>query len=286
MDTRTTITLLVLLLGFLARAGLAQEVAKPAPEPRLRMTVRADAEAVTPGSRFTLALSCKVDAGWHTYWPGLNDTGAPATIRLGLPAGWAAQPALWPAPTRSVAEGDLLDHVLEGEFAVLYDVQVPADAPADGSYTLKVDAEWLVCKSVCVMETTSGSLPMRVETKRRENAPGVQLVKEARSRLPVNTLPPELRTTVRDNVLEITWKGATELTFAPVLNDISYPHLATEGEAKGESLRLNLSAPSPLSTPSPRVEGVITVHFGKDGPARSFWLSIPLAPPPDTKSPK
>jgi len=104
-----------------------------------------------PGEEWTLALRFDPSAPeWHGYWKNPGDAGQGLRLELDLPDGWAQGEALYPAPKRLLI-GDLMNHIYEGEYAVLIPVQVPADAVIDGVPSLNGYVEFLACTDrVCV----------------------------------------------------------------------------------------------------------------------------------------
>ncbi len=248
-------------------------------QPRIAMSVIADRAAVKPGGSFTLLLRCAVAKSWHTYWPGINDTGAPPTIDLSLPKGWTSDPPRWPPPTRHVSGGDLLDHVLDREFGVLIAVHAPVDARADVTHTIRVGVDWLVCDRVCLMQQTKGALTIRTSTIEQVNTVGLEQVDSARARLPAPFHPPATAA-ITDRVLRIQWPGATRLSFYPADTGATYFNLIRNGSRRGDSLAISFDAGDARS-----IEGVVDATWLDTGTTHteqvtiSMPLSVSTAPP-------
>jgi len=146
------------LLASLALAGAAQ-AQDEAPNTRERpfygdenIAVELLADGLpTPGEEWTLALKFNPSAPeWHGYWKNPGDAGQGLRLELDLPDGWSMGEALYPVPKRLLI-GDLMNHIYEGEYAVLVPVQVPADAALDGVPSLSGYVEFLACTDrVCV----------------------------------------------------------------------------------------------------------------------------------------
>ncbi|MEL6486989.1 MAG: protein-disulfide reductase DsbD domain-containing protein, partial [Pseudomonadota bacterium] len=103
------------------------------------------------GAEWMLALSFSPSAPeWHGYWKNPGDAGQGLRLELDLPEGWEMGEALYPVPDRLLI-GDLMNHIYEGDYAVLVPVQVPADAAIEGVPALNGYVEYLACTDrVCV----------------------------------------------------------------------------------------------------------------------------------------
>lgn len=106
--------------------------------------------ALRPGETNFLGLLFTIDAGWHIYWDGVNESGIPPRAEWDAPAGAEVGPFILPVPTRYVGPGDLLDHVYEDEVLLIVPVEVPADASPGSLLTFRAGVEWLVCKEMCL----------------------------------------------------------------------------------------------------------------------------------------
>ena len=104
-----------------------------------------------PGEEWTLALTFSPSAPeWHGYWKNPGDAGQGLRLSLDLPEGWEMGEALYPVPQRLLI-GKLMNHIYEGEYAVLVPVSVPADAEIEGIPSLLGYVEFLACTDrVCV----------------------------------------------------------------------------------------------------------------------------------------
>ena len=78
-----------------------------------------------PGETLTLALRFTPEPGWHGYWSNPGDAGYGMRLAWHLPEGWKAGEPLYPVPHKLLIAG-LMNHVYEGEYAVLVPIEVPA----------------------------------------------------------------------------------------------------------------------------------------------------------------
>ncbi|MEO7551698.1 MAG: protein-disulfide reductase DsbD domain-containing protein [Croceibacterium sp.] len=119
---------------------------------------------VRPGTTLTLALHFTPQPGWHGYWSNPGDAGLGMRLAWRLPAGWTAGEPLYPVPHKLLI-ANLMNHVYEGEYAVLVPISVPAGAAVANLAPIEVKGDWLVCTDqICVPETTSLSLRVGGQT--------------------------------------------------------------------------------------------------------------------------
>ena len=104
-----------------------------------------------PGEEWMLALRFTPSADeWHGYWSNPGDAGLGMQVQLDLPEGWQMGDAQYPLPKRLLI-GDLMNHIYEGQYAVLVPVMVPEDANVEGVSNVTGFAEYLACTDeVCV----------------------------------------------------------------------------------------------------------------------------------------
>jgi thiol:disulfide interchange protein DsbD len=232
-------------LAALAAAIPATGAAQPDPpdnpaEPRLI----AEFDGLVPGRTNTIAVAFDIDRGWHTYWPGQNDTGMAPLVELDLPAGFTAGEILWPAPHRHVSPGGILDHVHEGDEAtLLIPLDVPAGLEPGSEVPISADLEWLVCREACILGSDTLTRTFTILDPDRPPRPGegADRIADARRRLPA-PLPDD----ATDVSLE--WKGGAlvvtperpveSISFSPDENSAPIADLIDAGRSEGEPLRL------------------------------------------------
>jgi DsbC/DsbD-like thiol-disulfide interchange protein/cytochrome c biogenesis protein CcdA len=115
----------------------------------------------TPGRIVDLALHFRPAPGWHGYWINPGDAGYGMSLKWRFPPGWRAGGPLYPVP-QTLVIGGLMNHVYEGDYAVIVPVSVPAGL-AEGTVPVEVEAEWLACTDkICVPERAVLSLRIQV----------------------------------------------------------------------------------------------------------------------------
>ena len=146
------IKLLLAWLALLALAPFAPAQAQQVTGTNIRASLVADGPPLQ-GRTWTVAMRFvpKSDA-WHGYWKNPGDAGVGMVLKWRLPAGWQAGEPLYPVPKRLEISG-LMNHVFEGEYAVLVPIAVPAGAAMANAGAIEVQADYLACTDrICVPE--------------------------------------------------------------------------------------------------------------------------------------
>ncbi len=115
--------------------------------------------APVAGETLTVALHFRPAPGWHGYWSNPGDAGLGMRLDWHLPQGWQAGEPQYPVPQQLMLAG-LMNHVFEGEYAVLVPITVPAGTSTNGP-PITLSANWLACTDqICVPE--QAELTLRV----------------------------------------------------------------------------------------------------------------------------
>jgi thiol:disulfide interchange protein DsbD len=140
-----------------AAAASAPGAVVVTPQVRAELVAHAP-EGLTPGKAVTLGLKIEHQPHWHTYWQNPGDSGLPTTLEWTLPAGVQAGDIQWPTP-KKLPIGPLLNYGYEDTLLLPVAVTLPAGFNAE-ALDVKLHAEWLVCKDVCIPE--SGDFALRL----------------------------------------------------------------------------------------------------------------------------
>ncbi|EDL48632.1 protein-disulfide reductase DsbD [Erythrobacter sp. SD-21] len=146
---RGTLRLLLALLALVLPASLAAQEVRFGDE-NIAVELRADGPPV-PGETWMLALHFNPSSlEWHGYWSNPGDAGQGMNLALDLPEGWEAGEPLYPVPQRLVISG-LMNHIYEGEYAVLVPVEVPLQAAVANIAPITGYVSYLACTDrICV----------------------------------------------------------------------------------------------------------------------------------------
>jgi DsbC/DsbD-like thiol-disulfide interchange protein len=254
---------------FLGGIALAQPLPDPRSEEEL-VTVRAFLEhsGAVPGGTVWVGFRLDIKDGWHTYWPGQNDTGYGSDIKPIDPSGLEFGPAQWPAPHRYTLPGDILDHIHEDRVTALVPVTVPVDAVLGTSYEVRFEVSWLVCQEVCIPGDTVVSVNIPVVASPTPNGgEAAEAIQAARSRIPEPAVAgKDLLNLTRDGAaVTVRVRGANGLAFYPDADSARVEGLLASGTTKTDTLVLTLSGTDQV------LSGVLEV-FSRDGRSRLFQV--------------
>lgn len=143
---------------------------------------------VTPGDATWLALSLDMPKDWHTYWLNPGDTGMPVSVTLDAAEGITLGPIHWPAPERIEIAG-LVNYGYHGNLLLLLPLEL-SEHVVPGNTPLRVTANWLVCKDICIPESADFTLNLPVQTDVADALP-------PRFKVALDALPAMLKTTAR-----------------------------------------------------------------------------------------
>ena len=108
-----------------------------------------------------LALHMRPEKGWHGYWLNPGDAGKGMTLEWSLPPGATAGTPHYPVPETLLVSG-LMNHVYNGDHAVLVPIRLPSGAAAGPAVPVSVTAQWLACtEALCVPEEAALSVTLR-----------------------------------------------------------------------------------------------------------------------------
>lgn len=223
--------------------------AKKDPE-HARPRLVCEAETLAPGKTAWFGVAFDIDPDWHLYWNGQNDSGFPVKLETTVPTGYKAGQVLWPAPVRHVSPGDLLDHVYEKRVTLLLPVQVPATAQSGSKAEVKVNADWLVCKSACLPGSAELAISVPVDATKGEPAKSkdAPLFAEARGLLPKDD-PGQgaFQAQWNDGRLTIRSLKDKEIAFYPGADSAPLAKLLKEGQSKDGKLELRPEKPGKVT---------------------------------------
>jgi len=206
-------------------AGVAGTGGAVVGTPQVRAELVAHApEGVAAGRPLRLGLLIEHAPHWHTYWKNPGDSGLPTTLAFTLPGGFVAGDIRWPTPAR-LPIGPLMNFGYEGRVLLPVDVQVPASFTGD-TLAVKLRADWLVCKDVCIPEGGDFALQLPARAATAAHAPAFA---QADAAAPQAAAGAEARAEPKDGALHVrvaglpqAWRGLALQLFpetAGVLNN-------------------------------------------------------------------
>jgi thiol:disulfide interchange protein DsbD len=119
-------------------------------------------EGIAPGKPVWLGLAIEHQPHWHTYWKNPGDSGLPTTLTWTLPAGAAAGEIAWPTPKR-LPVGPLVNYGYEDKLLLPVPLTVGPEFKG-ATLDVKLAAQWLVCKDVCIPQQGEFALKLPVQS--------------------------------------------------------------------------------------------------------------------------
>ncbi len=213
-------------------------------------------EGVGAGKSLWLGLKIEHQPHWHTYWKNPGDSGLPTTLQWTLPAGVQAADIQWPTPKR-LPIGPLMNYGYEDTLLLPVAVTVPADFDAD-ALEVKLRADWLVCKEVCIPE--GGDFVLKLPARAATAVHGA-LFEATQRAVPAALTPAQANAEVRDGALVLriaglpaAWQGKP-IAFFPetpgVINNAAKVPGQWQGDVWSASVPLDPQrSESPASMPA------------------------------------
>jgi thiol:disulfide interchange protein/DsbC/DsbD-like thiol-disulfide interchange protein len=273
----------MLKLGFVLFAALAalsawaQTPSHTVTTPQVRAELVAHApEGVTPGKPLWLGLKIEHQPHWHTYWKNPGDSGLPTVLDFKLPSGVQAGAIEWPTPSR-LPIGPLMNYGYEGTLLLPVAVTVPAGFNAP-SLDVKLRADWLVCKDVCIPE--GGDFVLRVPAQAATSGHAA-LFAAARAALPEQVAGAKASAAVQNGQLVVSvtglpaaWQGQT-LRFFPEVAGVIQNAAAPAAEWRDG----NWTAKVPLDAQRSESPTRITTVLARDGVAAGLLVQVDVTTP-------
>jgi thiol:disulfide interchange protein DsbD len=277
-----------LLLAALPLAALANPAVVTTPQVRAELVAHAP-EGVAAGKPLMLGLKIEHQPHWHTYWKNPGDSGLPTTLAWTLPSGFVPGAIEWPTPQK-LPIGPLMNYGYEGTVLLPVAVPVPADFAGD-RLAVKLRADWLVCKDLCIPEGGDFALELPARASTGAHA---ALFAQTRAALPQPAAAAEASAEVQGDALVVrigglpaAWQGKA-LAFFPeiggVLNNAAKPQATWQGGVWQASLALDpqrsegpATLPAVLTAPGQPAGLVVGVKVATPWPAVS---STPAPLPP------
>ena len=276
MDFRTSVAALAFLL-----MGMSLSSAQPPGTGPVRASLVPEVVSFESGKPFWVALSLKVETGWHIYWRNPGDTGLPTTVEWQLPPGWKAGEIQWPYP-EAFEFGGLINLGYEGEAVLLVRLTPPSGLKNGDVASLRAKVEWLVCKESCVPGEAQlvSDIPLKAGGAQMSSEHRA-LFEHARSRLPLATSDWRVQATagegnLRIHLAEPAWhrsrlEGVTFFPYEPSLIQYAPPQMLEKVE---DGYRLTVALDTTHKGTISEVRGVVVAKSGwmKTGSSRALEI--------------
>lgn len=142
--------LLPIISLLLLAAPLAQAQEAMPQSPIVHATLAIDAPLVKRNQPIQAGVTFTIPPHWHIYWQNPGDSGIPTTLAWTLPDGLTAGDIAWPLPERLDMQG-LVNYGYSNAVTLPVTLMPSRD---DVAGEVHVKANWLVCKDICIPEST------------------------------------------------------------------------------------------------------------------------------------
>ena len=137
-----------LTIGTLLSSANAQD--KSSQDQHIEMHASTEFAQIHPGDSGLLAITLIIDEDWHTYWPGVSDSGFGINLEITPPVSVTLDEPIWPTPARHLMPGEILDHIYEGTTTIIVPFTLDDDAKPSDSIRFEINADYLVCEQICL----------------------------------------------------------------------------------------------------------------------------------------
>lgn len=195
-----------------------------------------------PNDNFIIAVDLTVNEGWHTYWPGINDTGYGVSITFDPIKGVTFGEPYFPTPTRYLAPGNILDHIYQGTFRVLVPVSLSGELVSSTEFTINARIDALVCETICIPQTTDASIDLLVTDYAVYSNEDIVQAYNNRAQAPTNANVTWIFSSDPNDPepgVLLAIKGATHYQFFPDAHCTNLANLIEQGDTQSKALRLD-----------------------------------------------
>jgi thiol:disulfide interchange protein DsbD len=131
----------------------------------------ADADAIAPGQRFTLAVALTIAPGYHIYWLNPGESGLATQVSFRLPERVATGAVRFEGPTAFTSPGAVVSYGYEGAAMMSIEAEAPRDV--GGPLDAAVEVEYVACKAdECVPGAVDATLALPIDAAPAAGSPG------------------------------------------------------------------------------------------------------------------
>ncbi len=264
---------------------------------------------------FWLGVEMKIEDGWHIYWRNPGDSGLPTTIRWNEHAFLKPGEIHWPRPFRFDEDG-ITTYGYSDSVVLLVPVRVSRDeintlfhsSGGNGNigqggsggtrknpeHALSAQINWLVCKDICIPESTQLSLHLDGKGDfPGYSESGSERIDRSRRLLPESVTAWQAHGEMDSDRFKVIVTPETGEALFPDADDIYfYPHLQGIIEhtapqtvvSDGDRLILEMQVSRYLRSRPDELTGVLSAgqSWVRDRNVPAIEISMPVSAPTDT----
>jgi thiol:disulfide interchange protein len=166
--------------------GITPVLSQPVTTDNAEVELISENQSIQPGETFWIGIRMDLRDGWYVYYRNPGDSGMPLMVEWMHDKEFNIGEIQWPYPVWIDAGGGLSSYGYYGDVLFMMEATAPDDLVAGQEYTLRAEADWLICEKICIPEYADLELTLSVTDQDSEyNEKWLSAFADTRSRLPV-----------------------------------------------------------------------------------------------------
>jgi thiol:disulfide interchange protein len=160
--------------------------AQPVQTDNAKVELVSENRSILPGETFWIGVHMELRDGWYAYYRNPGDSGMPLMVEWTHDKDFEIGEIQWPYPVWIDAGGGLSSYGYYGDVLLMMEATAPEELTPGESYTLKAEADWLICEKVCIPEYADIELTLDVTSGEVDYSDDwLAAFAQTRSKLPV-----------------------------------------------------------------------------------------------------
>ena len=173
-------------LVLFAGTGLNISIAQPAQTENAEVELISENRTIKPGESFWIGVRMDLRDGWYVYYRNPGDSGMPLMTEWMHEADFQIGDIQWPWPLWIDVGAGLASYGYYGDVLFMMEATAPSDLEPGSEYTLKAEADYLICEKVCIPEYVDIELTLGVtDVEVDYNEEWLPYFADTRTKLPV-----------------------------------------------------------------------------------------------------
>ena len=190
---------------------------------------------IQPGESFWIGVRMDLRDGWYVYYRNPGDSGMPLMTEWMHDKDFNIGEIQWPYPLWIEVGAGLASYGYYGDVLLMMEATAPDDLEPGTEYTLKAEADYLICEKICIPEYVDIELTLGITDDDVEyNEEWLPYFAETRAKHPVELNYWKADASVSDDGNEITLELTTDAFELPEYSEIIY-FANEEGEIENAS---------------------------------------------------
>jgi len=171
---------------FLLLAAPWKTEAQPVQTENAEVELISENLSIKPGQSFWIGVRMDLRDGWYVYYRNPGDSGMPLMTEWMHDKDFSIGEIQWPYPLWIDVGAGLASYGYYGDVLLMMEATAPDDLEPGTEYTLKAEADYLICEKVCIPEYVDIELTLEVTDGEVEySEKWLPYFTETRAKLPV-----------------------------------------------------------------------------------------------------